>query len=236
MSELNKKTEGDKRRILSRAVSSKFSTNMEPAFLDDYDDENVFWSVWDPDQFVSFKSSYTFVGVTATINDDKVKVEATTDFEEVVEKSTEDKFATKLLATLDKYFGGSDRETKPLIKQFDEDSMIAVEPLYIAIGDVDGVGDTYASPEVCHDMVESFNKAIESGNLKGNYFHKFPTDDFTILKAWVTETDSIIGETEVKEGLPLVKIQFNKSEAWELRKSGGLKGVSIGAIATWEDV
>ena len=41
----------------------------------------------------------------------------------------------------------------------------------------------------------------------------------------------MIGETLVKEGQPLVKIQFNSKEAWELRKSGDLMGVSIGAKA-----
>ena len=235
MNTLDKATEGDKRRILDRAVYAKFGVLNEYTYIEDYDDTHVFWEVWVAGTYTSFKSSYTFSGVTAIVGDDKAEVIETTEFVEVaaeVDKS----FSDKVVAVIDKHFGGSKSEGKPLIKQLDDELMIAVEPLYIAIGDVDGVGDTYASPEVCHDMVASFNKAIEDGTLQANYFHKVPTEDFTILKAWVTETDSIIGDTEIKEGLPLVKIQFNKSEAWEERKSGGLKGVSIGATATWEEV
>ena len=170
------------------------------------------------------------------LSDDKTKVEFTTEYVDVEESEVDKSLAGKITSLINKHFGGSESEGIPLIKQFQEDEMIAIEPLYIAIGDVDGVGDTYASPDVCHEMVKSFNKAIDDGKMKGNYFHKVDTDDFTILKAWVTETDCIIGDTEVKEGMSLVKVQFVNEQAWELRKSNELKGVSIGAKATWENV
>lgn len=151
-------------------------------------------------------------------------------------KSMEDEsLASKILSTIEGYFGKNSEEL-PIIKQFQEDQMIAIEPLYIAIGDVDGVGDTYASPEVCYEMVKSFNQAIADGKMKGNYFHKVMTDDFSPVKAWINEVDCMIGETEVKEGMPLVKVQYNSEKAWELRKSGDFMGVSIGARATWEEV
>ena len=50
------------------------------------------------------------------------------------------------------------------------------------------------------------------------------------------ESECVIGETVVPEGQPLVKLQFNTQEAWELRKSGDLMGVSIGAKATIVEV
>lgn len=233
---LEKNTEGDKRCILSRAVCDKFSEKdsqgypISWAYLEDYDDEFVYWRK----SKELFKSAYSFNGASATISDEKIKVVLMSQYEEVTEEK-EASLLDKISNLLAKHFSPTKKE-QVIIKQFDEEEMIAIEPLYVAIGDVDGIGDTYADPSVCYDMVKSFNEAIAEGKLSANYFHKINTDDFTILKAWVNEVDSVIGDSEVKEGMPLVKIKFNNEKAWELRKSGRLKGVSIGAKASWEEV
>lgn len=260
---LEKATEGDKRRILSQAVEAEYSVKYENesyikyyAYLCDYDDEYVYWDLYVDNEYKLYKSSYTYNGTQAELSDQAVEVVHTTEYLEVVggdvsSKKVDESLGLPFVAYADvdksvdkidkmyqwfeKNFGGSQKE-QVILKQFDEDEMIAIEPLYVAINDVDAVGDTYASPEVCYDMVDSFNKAIADGKMKGNYFHKLDTDDFTILKAWVNEVEAVIGESVVKEGMPLVKIQFNNEKAWELRKSGELRGVSIGAKATWEEV
>lgn len=228
---ITKATQNDKTEILRKAVSKTGGNGY--AYMFDYDDSHVYYEQWEKDEYKTFKSAYTFDGTSAEVSEEKVEVVRTTEYKEI---STTKSLEEKMVAVLHKYFGGSQNEPKQIIKQLDDEQMIAIEPLYIAIGDVDGVGDTYSEPEVCHEMVKSFNQAIADGKLKGNYFHKMMTEDFTVLKAWVTETDCIIGETEVKEGMPLVKVKFHNEKAWELRKSGDLKGVSIGAMATWEDV
>lgn len=244
---LEKATEGDKQRILAKAVRAKHSTNTDDyycqhsAYLLDYDDEFVYWDIYVDGEYTVFKSTYNYNGTSATIGDEAVEVVLQTDPQVVVKdsnssQSTFNSFVLSGVEKLLKSFGDIKGKGLPIVKQLDDEEMIAIEPLYIAIGDVDGVGDTYASEEVCRDMVASFNKAIEDGKMQGSYFHKMMTEDFTPVKAWLTETDCMIGETLVKEGQPLVKVKFNNEKAWEARKSNDLMGVSIGAVATWEDI
>ena len=80
-------------------------------------------------------------------------------------------------------------------------------------------------------MVKSFNEANESGSLQTSLFHAHKTESFEVVKAWVNEVDCTIGETVVKEGQPIAKIHFLNEDAWELRKTGELMGLSIGARA-----
>jgi len=136
-----------------------------------------------------------------------------------------------LLNFITKHFGGTKGSGKTVLKQFQEEEMVAIEKLYIHPEDVDGVGDTI-SLEDTRGMVDSLNKAIEAGTLQHGLFHKHKTDSFSVVKAWVAETDCIIGETEIREGQPLIKVQFHNETAWELRKSGEIAGISIGAKAT----
>lgn len=241
-------------KALTQDVKAKLKLQLSKRYPDDniyvldYDPEEsyVLFELWEEGSgYKTYKTQYMVQDDTFVVSSKAVQVIQTYDYEEVEEKptkpvgmfsDTEKSLTDKLVSTLDKYFGGSKQEGKPVIKQLDDEEMVAIEQMYIHVDDVDGVGDTYASPEVMEEMVKSFNRAITDGNLSANYFHKVMTDDFTVLKAWITEVDSIIGDTEVKEGTPLVKIKFNNEKAWNLRKSGELLGVSIGAIATWEEV
>ena len=71
----------------------------------------------------------------------------------------------------------------PVIKQFEEEQMIAVEPLYIApfetTGDIDGHNDIMYEPEI-RKMVDSFNKNLEKGNIGTKESHKEDVDYYTI--------------------------------------------------------
>lgn len=251
------KMKKDLNKALTDEVKAKLQIRLKERYKDsnlwvmDYDDEEnvVYYEIWDQDTgSKTYRVSFLMQENIIVLGSDVTEVYRTYEYEEVsknkfsfdstiplyseMERSLLDKFTDML----SKHFGGSQENKKVIIKQLDDEEMVAIEQLYITIGDIDGVGDTYASPEVCREMVRSFNQAIEKGNLKANYFHKVMTEDFTVLKAWVCEVDCIIGETEVKEGTPLVKVKFNNEKAWNLRKSGDLMGVSIGAIAEWEVV
>ena len=111
--------------------------------------------------------------------------------------------------------------------------MIAVEPLYIAPGTVDGQLETIDAEGV-EDLVKSVNDGIASKELKANYFHKVWTEDFHFLKSWVNPCDCIIGDTEVPAGMPLIEVQYVSKAAWEKRKSGELMGLSIEGTADIE--
>lgn len=236
---LEKNTEGDKRNHLYQAVNSYMDKegSYYYGYLEDYDDQYIYFGMYkrDTERYHYWKVAYQYNEGVVTLAEEVTEVSRMTEWKDLP-KTVEKSLTERIAEGIEKYFGGSKAPQAQLIEKFNEEKMEAIEPLYIAIGSVDGVGDAYASPEVCYEMVKSFNQAITDGKLSGNYFHAYNTDDFTVQKAWITECDCVIGNTEVKEGQPLVKVKFNNEKAWELRKSGELTGVSIGAIAEWEEV
>jgi hypothetical protein len=221
---LDKATVNDKRSLLSDAVTDGWVMDF------DLDSMEVFIERWNGDKHRTFRHTFTMTDTKAEISEDGVEVIRTTEFKEVEKSLDEPITENRLMKVLDKFFGGSKQNTHQVIKQFDEEDMIAIEPLYIAAGEVDGVGDTI-SLEDTHGMVDSLNKAITDGRLQSGLFHKHKTDTFTIEKAWVNEVACTIGETDIPAGQPIVKVQFHNEAAWELRKSGELSGLSIGARA-----
>ncbi len=227
---VDKATVNHKQGLLSDAITDGWVTDF------DLDTNDVFIQRFDDEKFRIFRHSFTMTDTTADIEDEGTEVIRTGGFTDVEKANSEEPITeSNLLKALSKYFGGSKENTRQVIKQFDEEEMIAIEPLYIAAGEVDGQGDTI-SLEDTHGMVDSLNKAIGDGRLQSGLFHKHKTESFTIEKAWVNETACTIGETEVPEGQPIVKVQFHNDEAWELRKTGDLTGLSIGARAIAEDL
>ncbi len=124
-----------------------------------------------------------------------------------------------------------------IVKQFDEEQMIAIEPLYINIGEADAHGDGITEEEL-DKLIDNFNQNIK--NIKGNIHHAKMTDGFYPVKAYRMPMDVYVGNPNVKdslikipEGQPIVKVQFCDTpigkKLWEKRKAGVLKGVSIGA-------
>ena len=225
MTVIQKTTNNDKRSLLQSALKS--ASDGYP-YLSDFDDTYVYFEVYD-DGYKYYRSTYSLNDVKAEVSEDSQEVAKLTEYRVIEEDLKTEK---GLLNFIKKHFGGSTQEgQRTVLKQFQDEEMIAIEKLYIHPDDVDGVGDGI-SLEDTYDMVTSLNKAIDSGSLQHGLFHKHKTDAFTVVKAWVAETDCTIGETDIREGQPLIQVQFNNEAAWDLRKSGKLAGISIGAKAT----
>lgn len=234
---VQKNTYQDKRSILSQNLRIAFQAQSpyDSIYLLDFDERYVYFEVYDYEGagYVVYKVSYTYNGTMATFGTDVKEVVATTQYKDVVpmEKSLLD----KVQGMIEKALG---LKKIPVVKQFNEEERIVIEPLYILPETVDGQGYTISLEET-YEMVKSFNKANEEGILQTSLFHSHKTDSFKILKAWVNECDCTIGGQLVPEGQPLVKLQFINDAAWELRKNGvekdgehyELMGVSIYALA-----
>lgn len=238
---INKVLNRDKERVVQQALRVKFADNDGYPYVIELDSDKgeVYFEMWTEQTGytnwmvkVSFNADFTL----AKIESEPVQVVTQTEYKPV----SEDGIVAKVLKGLVEHFGGTNRtapsvETVPVIKQFQEEQMIAVEPLYIEPDGVDGHGWT-ASADVLRSMTESCDKAIREGRLLAKYNHKTLTDDFVFLKAFVNEVDCYIGDTFVPEGQPMIKSQFKNKDAWEKRKSGEICGVSIGAKGHWEKI
>lgn len=124
-----------------------------------------------------------------------------------------------------------------LVKQLSDEEMIAIEPLYINVGEADLHGDGITDVEL-DKLIDNFNKNID--NISGNIHHKVDTEGFKPLKAYRMPMDVYIGDPDkpsemklIREGQPVVKVKFSETEEgmslWNKRKEGVLRGVSIGA-------
>lgn len=138
----------------------------------------------------------------------------------------EDEYHEDLLEEAMEEYKNKDDYTRPMMKQFDEEEMIAIEPLYIKAGETDAHKEGITEVEL-RKMIDNFNKNI--ANIKGNIHHKMMVDGYRPIRAWINECDCYIGDTLVPEGQPIVKVQFTDRFLWDKRKKGELKGVSIGA-------
>lgn len=224
--DVDKATFNDKRKMLSDAIDS--------GWVMDFDEEYVYFEQWEEDGYVTYRKSYNISeGNSVTFGEEKEKVVATTDFQVVkAVNETEKSVIGYVTKALDKYFGGSNRKDLNVIKQFGDDGdMTCIEPLYTAPFQADGDGDMM-SAETIEGMVQSINKANDEGRLQSGLFHKHNTDTWHLEKAWVNPTECIIGDTVVPEGQPIAKTVFTNEAAFELRKSGDIAGLSIGARAT----
>ena len=206
----------------------------------------LYWSarwLW-PKGKMKGKGAKDFYTLRKNMSKDQVEyefahIEKELESESKQHSKIEDFITKNIISWFEKSFGSSGLNLNgntnlPVIKQFEEEQMIAVEPLYIApfetTGDIDGHDDIMYEPEI-RKMVDSFNSNLEKGNLGTKESHKKDVEYFTIEKAWVNECDCYIGEHFVPEGQPLVKTKFHDKDKWEERKSGELTGVSIGASA-----
>lgn len=131
----------------------------------------------------------------------------------------------------------SDNNSINVVKQFDEEEMIALEPLYINVGGADAHGDGITD-EHLDKMIDNFNSHID--NIKGNIHHSFMTQGFKPLKAYRMPVTVYVGDpskphdmVKIEEGMPVVKIQYAKNDLgkkyWRMRKEGKLGAPSIGA-------
>jgi hypothetical protein len=222
---VDKATVENQRRLLSDAVTDGWVTDF------DLDSSEVFIERWQGDKHRTFRHTFTMTDTSVEISEDSTEVIRTTDFKDV-EKSLEVPVTeSKLMAILDKFFGGSKRQVN-VIKQFGDDSeMYCIEPLYTAPGETDGHGDVM-DLEGLTGMVDSINKANDEGRLQNGLFHKHKTNVWSLEKAWINPTECMIGDTLVPEGQPIAKTVFNNERAFQMRVDGDISGLSIGARAT----
>mgnify|MGYP003649015455 CR=1 FL=1 len=237
---INKELYSNLREALNKVVSG---------YILDLDEatNTVLYEQWNWDEetdrstYLEFRSSYTYDGAVAVLTGEpervviKKVVEVVVETDEgVIAKAL--KAMTLAVTNLTNHALPTQREAAPVesipvIKQLNDEEMIAIEPLYIHAGEIDGHGDAYVAPEEVYKMVDSFNQAIADGNLKANFDRGEFCVDFEATKAWVNEVDCYIGDTLVPEGQPLVKTLFKDPVKWQERKDGIIKGVSIQATA-----
>ena len=222
---------------LNRALRKhEYGSDYGWLWISDYDinEKFVLVEAYVNDEYKTYKISYTAnEDYTEVVYDSKM-TEVVTKSEVVETPSSEEKVLYKLLNMFEKHFGGTSKEAeaieKPstIIKQFDQDKMIEISAFYCAPDDVDGHGDVMSAEEIVK-MVDNFNVELVKGNNLSNIDHKESTEAFTFIKAFVAECDMVIGDKPVREGTPLIKVQYNDADLWKARKSGEYTGWSIGA-------
>lgn len=87
--------------------------------------------------------------------------------------------------------------------------------------------------------VEEVRKACFNFNkysMQANLFHLVETETFEFAESYIAPTDFVLGETEVKKGTWLATVQCLDDDLWELIKSGEICGLSIGALASVEEI
>jgi hypothetical protein len=233
MTALIKNTNNDKRELLSKAIRN-YCKNKEEGecyvYLSDFDDTYVYFSkeTYMDGSYTSYeyKLNYSITDlVNVSFSGEPQRVERLTEYKDVsTGEEVSKSFLDSIIKGLEKHFGGSNKPALSVIKQFNDEEMIAVEKLYILPNTVDGQCDTIDLEET-HKLVKSFNEANQDGTLQSSLFHGHKSQAFKVNKAWVNPYECMIGDTLVPEGQPLC-------EAWELRKSGKLMGLSIGATAS----
>ena len=130
------------------------------------------------------------------------------------------------LNTEDQLLGVKLPVTKAVDEELKQAMFIAMVP-----DEVDLHGDVTTEAEVrkaCHN----FNSSC----MKANLFHLVETDTFSIAESFIAPSEFVLGEKIIKKGTWLVNLQIHSDDVWELVKSGKINGVSIGALATVQEI
>ena len=142
-----------------------------------------------------------------------------------------------LLELIEKNFGPSKEvpEVVEVTKALDTEKRMA---LFVVLEPdaVDLHGDTYTAEEV-EKACNNFNTHCGTANL----FHQVVTEEANIVQSYISpSTFQLDNGTEVKKGTWLQWWHFPETETgeliWKGVKSGDINGVSIGAMATVEDL
>jgi len=131
---------------------------------------------------------------------------------------------------LEKAVGSTTQEQKP--ETLDEE-MVSYEVIYEPFTK-DAHGE-WMSDKTIEKAMENFNKNLEKGVVQPNLFHLKDTEAFTIESTWIQkELDVKVIQTDeiIKAGTWVAKIRYNDADLWQLKKSGVVGGVSIGAVGT----
>ena len=131
---------------------------------------------------------------------------------------------------LEKAVGSTVQEQKP--ETLDEE-MVSYEVIYEPFTK-DAHGE-WMSDKTIEKAMENFNKNLEKGIVQPNLFHLKNTEAFTIESTWIQkELDVKVIQTDevIKAGTWVAKLKYNDADLWQLKKSGVVGGVSIGAVGT----
>ena len=131
---------------------------------------------------------------------------------------------------LEKAVGQVSKETLP--ETLDEE-MVSYEVIYEPFTK-DAHGE-WMSDKTIEKAMENFNKNLEKGIVQPNLFHLKNTEAFTIESTWIQkELDVKVIQTDeiIKAGTWVAKLKYNDADLWQLKKSGVVGGVSIGAVGT----
>lgn len=131
---------------------------------------------------------------------------------------------------LEKAVGSITQEQKP--ETLDEE-MVSYEVIYEPFTK-DAHGE-WMSDKTIEKAMENFNKNLQAGVVQPNLFHLKDTEAFTIESTWIQkELDVQVVQTGevIKAGTWVAKIKYNDADLWQLKKSGVVGGVSIGAVGT----
>lgn len=131
---------------------------------------------------------------------------------------------------LEKAVGSTTQEQKP--ETLDEE-MVSYEVIYEPFTK-DAHGE-WMSDKTIEKAMENFNKNLQAGIVQPNLFHLKDTEAFTIESTWIQkELDVKVIQTDeiIKAGTWVAKIRYNDADLWQLKKSGVVGGVSIGAVGT----
>lgn len=131
---------------------------------------------------------------------------------------------------LEKAVGSTTQEQKP--ETLDEE-MVSYEVIYEPFTK-DAHGE-WMSDVTIQKACDNFNKNLEKGIVQPNLFHLKNTEAFTIESTWIQkELDVKVIQTDevIKAGTWVAKLKYNDADLWQLKKSGVVGGVSIGAVGT----
>ena len=148
------------------------------------------------------------------------------------------KFVDALAELIEKHFGGTKVPatlTLEVTKSLDEEDRKA---LFVVLEPdvVDLHGDTYTAVEV-EKACDNYNEHCRVANL----FHKVETEEATVVQSFISPADFTLDNgVEVQKGTWLQWWKFPETETgealWQGVKSGDINGVSIGAMATAEEL
>jgi hypothetical protein len=232
--EIKKNTAQDKMYLLVDAITHTFEVNgvKEWAWYQDHDDSYIYFQIWCPvkERYCSWAIGYTYNEGVVTLSEEVEEVVQFTEWKRIqsspsdIEKSQVSE--KTLFSWLDKYFNKS-KDKVELLKEYNDEEMVSIEPVWRPANEVDLHGDTIDIIEV-RKMVDNINEKIEKGILKAGLFHTHETEVFKWQRAWVQEADAQLGETFVKAGTPLISAKWSNKKAWEDKKSGKLMAPSFG--------
>lgn len=118
-----------------------------------------------------------------------------------------------------------------IIKSSDsQEEMVSYEVVYEP--DVKDSQGHWMSKATLEDACNNFNKNLKEGIVKSNLFHVADTEAFTVEDTWVQKELDVrveVTDQQIKAGTWVAKVKYHDQDLWELKKSGVIGGVSIGA-------